>query len=131
MDRSKRLAPLLLCLLVAVIAAAGCHIRALSAGFLFDDHVVIVNNPFIDRIGNAAVLLDPRHLFQPYPVTCGARPLALLSLMADRAVWGKGPFGYHLTNILLHAANTALVLLLVDILYAYVDPRIKAQYTGK
>jgi len=26
---------------------------------------------------------------------------------------------------------TALVLLLVDILYAYVDPRIKAQYTGR
>ena len=29
-------------------------------------------------------------------------PLSLLSLSVDNALWGLDPFGYHLTNILLH-----------------------------
>jgi hypothetical protein len=33
------------------------------------------------------------------------QPLSWLSLGLDYAVWGMAPFGYHLTNLLLHAAN--------------------------
>ena len=39
-------------------------------------------------------------------------PLSLLSLSADFAVWGMNPAGYHLTNVLLHAANAAVFYLL-------------------
>ena len=39
-------------------------------------------------------------------------PLTWLTLALDRAVWGPGPFGYHLTNVLLHAASAALLFLL-------------------
>ena len=34
-------------------------------------------------------------------------PLTWLSLMLDAELFGKGPFGPHFTNLLLHAANTA------------------------
>jgi ABC-type dipeptide/oligopeptide/nickel transport system permease component len=34
-------------------------------------------------------------------------------------------------SILFFAAFTVVVMLLVDLVYAYIDPRIKAQYTGK
>lgn len=37
------------------------------------------------------------------------QPLTWLSLAADRAIWGPGPFGHHVTNILLHALNTVLL----------------------
>ncbi|NDC64293.1 MAG: hypothetical protein EBZ59_10000, partial [Planctomycetia bacterium] len=37
------------------------------------------------------------------------RPVNLASLMIDAAIWGKAPFGYHLTSVLLHAANVVLV----------------------
>ncbi len=40
-------------------------------------------------------------------------PLAWLSLMLDAELFGKGPFGPHFTNLLLHAANTVLVFLLL------------------
>lgn len=40
-------------------------------------------------------------------------PLTWISLASDYAVWGLNPFGYHLTNVLLHVANTFLVTLLV------------------
>lgn len=35
-------------------------------------------------------------------------PLTWLTLAADHALWGLNPFGYHLTNVLLHAANAVL-----------------------
>jgi hypothetical protein len=36
-------------------------------------------------------------------------PLTWLSLMLDHTIYGMNPAGYHLTNILLHAINAALV----------------------
>ena len=38
-------------------------------------------------------------------------PLTLWSLMLDHQLYGLKPWGFHLTNVLLHAANTALVFL--------------------
>ncbi len=35
-------------------------------------------------------------------------PLTFLSLSIDSAIWGMDPYGYHLTNVLLHAANAVI-----------------------
>jgi len=40
-------------------------------------------------------------------------PLTWLSLMLDAQLFGLGPFGPHLTNVLLHAANAVLLFLLL------------------
>jgi hypothetical protein len=40
-------------------------------------------------------------------------PLTWLSFAIDYQIWGRDPFGYHLTNLLLHLVNTVLVLILV------------------
>jgi protein O-mannosyl-transferase len=40
-------------------------------------------------------------------------PLTWLSHAADYAMWGLNPLGHHLTNNLLHALNTLMVVLLV------------------
>jgi len=37
------------------------------------------------------------------------RPLVVLSFAVDRLLYGEHPFGYHLTNLALHAAGTWLV----------------------
>jgi hypothetical protein len=39
-------------------------------------------------------------------------PITWLSFALDHAVWGLRPAGYHLTNVLLHAVNAALVSVL-------------------
>ena len=36
----------------------------------------------------------------------------------DRAVWGPGPFGFHLTSVLLHMLNVALVSVLATLLWS-------------
>jgi protein O-mannosyl-transferase len=43
-------------------------------------------------------------------------PLTWISLMLDRQIYGIGPMGYHLTNLLLHIANTVLLLLVLTLM---------------
>ncbi|MFN2509934.1 MAG: hypothetical protein ABR568_00660 [Pyrinomonadaceae bacterium] len=40
------------------------------------------------------------------------RPLFIWSYVVDGTLWGTNPFGYHLTNIALHALNSYLVYIL-------------------
>ena len=40
------------------------------------------------------------------------QPLSWITYGLDYLVWGMDPFGYHLTNVLLHSANAALFYLL-------------------
>ena len=40
-------------------------------------------------------------------------PLTWISYAVDHRLWGLDPFGYHLTNNLLHAINTGVVVVLV------------------
>ncbi len=47
------------------------------------------------------------------PLSRSYTPLTLVSFSLDHAIWGLDPFGYHLTNLLLHLANTLLVFLLI------------------
>lgn len=78
----------------------------LAAGFVYDARLQILTDPFLH---------DPRNW---WPVlTFGVlrmdvldfnRPVHLASLMLDAAAWGKTPFGYHLTSVLLHAVNVVL-----------------------
>ena len=38
-------------------------------------------------------------------------PLTWLSLQLDASIWGRNPLGFHLTNVVLHAVNAALLFL--------------------
>lgn len=42
------------------------------------------------------------------------RPLTNLSFALDFAIWGLNPFGYHLTDLLLHASATGAACLLIS-----------------
>jgi tetratricopeptide (TPR) repeat protein len=44
------------------------------------------------------------------------KPVVWLSYALDRLIWGFDPAGYHLTNILLHAANALLVYAIASVL---------------
>lgn len=53
-------------------------------------------------------------------------PLTIISVALDYAVWKLDPMGYHLTNVILHAINSALVLLLMVHLLKYWRDKKKA-----
>lgn len=48
-------------------------------------------------------------------------PLTLLSLSLDHAIWGLNPFGFHLTNIVIHSFNTFLVFIVTIRLINYAN----------
>lgn len=80
------------------------YLPALQNGFVnWDDHKYILENPNIRSI-------NPELLFSFY--YSNWHPLTMLSYALDYVVWGLNPFGYHLANILFHAANTFLVFIL-------------------
>ena len=74
--------PLLAVLLYAV---------TLANGFVLDDRVLLFDDP---RLGSLRAFFDLRP---------GELVVRYWSLLADSAVWGLNPLGFHLTNVLLHA----------------------------
>lgn len=93
-------------LLLAVLAWTFLfYFPGLSGGFLFDDFNEIVNNPNIqlDRLSLAG-LADA---WSGFIFGLSGRSLPMVSLAIDHSFWGLNPFGYKLTNVLIHLINTA------------------------
>ncbi|CAN5551867.1 tetratricopeptide repeat protein [soil metagenome] len=85
--------------LLAAGLAAAVYVNALNNPFVFDDRSEILENPSIRSLANPLVVL--RHSL--------TRPVTNLSYAIDFASWGEDPFGYHLTNLVLHVANVLLL----------------------
>ncbi|MBT0666541.1 tetratricopeptide repeat protein [Geobacter pelophilus] len=102
--------------MVATLAALCCflvYFRALGCGYVwFDDPDYVINNQAIRS-------LDWQFLHWAFTNSQVSlwMPLTWVSLAIDYHFWGLNPFGYHLTNILLHGGNVFLVVLLADRLY--------------
>jgi hypothetical protein len=102
-------------LLAGIIILAGAsfllYFPALDADLVYDSRAQILIDDFIH---------DPQNLWQVVSlhvlgqdVLDFNRPVMLLSLMIDAIVWGTNPFGYHLSNVLIHTINVLLLFLLL------------------
>ena len=71
----------------------------------FDDYAYVVENSMVaDGLSGSGVRQAFSTVHEQWWL-----PLLWISYMADNEVFGPGPFGHHLANILLHAANAALL----------------------
>src|SRR6266700_532725 len=96
---------------VALLAAAP-YVGSARFGFVFDDLHLIVRNVFLR--GPWSPLTAFAHDFW-HGTPFGAayyRPLVTASLALNGRLLGWGPAGFHLVNVLLHAANAVLLLAL-------------------
>ena len=97
-----------ICLL---LAAATFAVYAQTAGYDFvhyDDYEYVVENKPIQEG------LTPESLRWVFGVHASNwHPLTWLSHMLDYRLFGLNPAGHHLTSVLLHAANTVLLFLLL------------------
>ncbi|HXV36723.1 MAG TPA: tetratricopeptide repeat protein [Myxococcota bacterium] len=88
-------------LLVALVIAA--YAPALRAGFIWDDDDYVTENPLLhvpDGFQRIWLSMDaPSQYF----------PLVYTAFRLEYKLWGLDPFGYHLVNVLLHAANALLL----------------------
>jgi hypothetical protein len=84
----------------AIVLLSGLvYLNALHNPFVYDDyHTVVGNSSIANPLNWRAILLHDV-----------ARPVVNTSYALDRALWGAGPFGFHLTNVALHMVNVALL----------------------
>ncbi|MDD5656102.1 MAG: tetratricopeptide repeat protein [Elusimicrobia bacterium] len=93
---------------LVALATAAAFLPALRNGFVnWDDPRNFLANPNFRGLGWRNVRwMFTTFLGGPY------QPLSWLTLGADYGLWGLDPRGYHLTSLLLHAANAVLFYLL-------------------
>jgi hypothetical protein len=85
------------------------YLNSLKNEFIgWDDDLYVYENPFIRSFGTDFF----RRAFFDFHAS-NWHPLTWISHALDYAVWGLNPLGHHLTNNILHALNTFVVVLLV------------------
>jgi cytochrome c-type biogenesis protein CcmH/NrfG len=96
----SRLGPSLALVLVTALTYAG----SFDGDFVSDDIRSIRDNPILRS-------LDGDHLERIFTGFDGANymPLKVFSLALDYQLWGPEPWGFHLTNLLLHILTALLV----------------------
>ena len=96
--------------LLLFATVVGVFFPSLGNGFIeFDDSIYVFNN---DHVKNGFSLANLAWAFST--VTSGNwHPLTWCSHMLDCQIFGLAAWGHHLTSVLLHALNTALLFLVL------------------
>lgn len=102
-------------LLIIATLAIGLYLNTLKNGFVYDDGRQIVNNVLINSIGNVPLLFDKTAYFSRSG-EMSYRPVVTVTYFIDSALYGLKPWGYHLTNVLLHALNGGLLYFFLTLL---------------
>lgn len=103
------LGPLAVVLLVAI-----AYRGSLGLGFVYDDAFLIPGNALLHRgFDPLAIVGSAFWEHTALPSRAFYRPLAMLTYAFDVLVGGFAPAVFHLTNVLVHLANTALLALAV------------------
>src|SRR5882724_6552752 len=103
LDRRRTIADWMIPAGVALVAVA-CFLPTLRNDFvLWDDDLNFTDNPSYRG-------LSWRQLRWMFTTVHGGhyQPLSWVTLGLDYTLWGMNPAGYHLTSVLLHAANAVL-----------------------
>lgn len=94
---------------------AAAYSNALSAPFAWDDHGLIEQNPIVMQSDAWKQVFHTNFWALPHRSVANSyyRPLAIASFVSDAKLFGVTPRGFHITNLLLHLANCALLFALV------------------
>ncbi len=108
--------------LLLFLATVLVFLGTLKNGFInWDDNVYIYDNPLIKSLSFDTLYRMFSQTHAGYWI-----PLTWLSLALDYALFRIHPWGYHLTNVLLHGINAVLLfILIVKALPLFIDPKTK------
>jgi tetratricopeptide (TPR) repeat protein len=112
----------LLFFLIVVVSCAVLvtHWPALSAKVIsFDDHQYLTENALVQNPSFESAWLFLSQVLEPSTVGGYYQPLAMISLMLDYALGGSenNLMPFHRTSLILHTANTALIIVLLYLLF--------------
>ncbi len=102
--------------LLAAMAGSLTYANSVFNGYCYDSIQIVQENPLVNEPGHWLDLWRVDHWYQNESRVANRdllyRPAALLSYRIIRYIAGPQPFGQHLANVLLHAINCALLVLL-------------------
>ena len=112
--------PFLPVFIIAVVAF-GVYFNTLFNGFVYDDNGQILGNPWIKDVEHLPeIFYKSVWSFMSAPsVSNYYRPMMHLIYMVNYHIFGLKPWGFHLVNVLFHAANTVLVFLVASRLFEW------------
>lgn len=97
-----------------ILLACAAWFPTLRVGFIWDDHHTIVHNASLRSWSKANVLSDFRRgFFGSGQDQNFYRPLVSLLNRFDYTLYVGRPWGFHLTNLMLHAFTSVLVMMLL------------------
>ncbi len=107
--------------MVICVALASVVVYANSLGnkFAYDDVPIVEARETAHGVGNI-----PELITEPYWVEVNIpggiyRPLTLAHFAVDWSIWNGNPLGFHLVNVVLHAAVSALVALFLFLFFPW------------
>lgn len=101
--------------------------NTLKNSFIWDDKAIVAKGEYISKPDNIPFLLTPQYWKQFYLMLSrhhnqeervNYRPIFMASFAFDYSLWKHNPFGYHLTNLLLHLLNVILIYFFISIITA-------------
>ncbi|NQU09367.1 tetratricopeptide repeat protein [bacterium] len=101
---NKTLAALLL-----LAVGTAIYANSLAGQFVWDDEPLVVANPLIRNATYLPEVFTTDLARENEASATYYRPLQTVTYLVDYALWGLNPFGYHLTNLLLHLGCVLLV----------------------
>lgn len=100
-------------ILIIVGAAVLCYANSFSVPFLWDDEVLILRNHYIKSAKFLGSIFTSSHFQGGGEAGNFYRPVQIISYLFDYSLWKFNPFGYHLTNLILHCAAAIAVYFLI------------------
>jgi tetratricopeptide (TPR) repeat protein len=97
-------------------AAIVVHAPALQGERIWDDNFLTRDNPFIKS--PLLILETFRHYLFPESFSAHYRPVQNISYIMDYFLWNTDSWGFHVTNVLLHAGSAILLYFLLRELFA-------------
>jgi Flp pilus assembly protein TadD len=94
---------------VTALLAIACYANTLEGELFLDDRPAIVENVYVLDGDPVAIFTHPSWWGTQTKITTW-RPLTTLSFAVNHALGGFDPRGYHVVNVLLHAAVSAIFL---------------------
>ena len=99
-----------ICLVVFIIAIA-VYANTLKGDFIWDDEYLILKNSQVKSFKHFGNVFSTYVGYGSENINNFYRPIQEISNMIDYAIWGEKPFGFHLTNIILHALVSVMVFI--------------------
>jgi protein O-mannosyl-transferase len=98
----------LLMLAAAMALAFAGYASSLGGDFVFDDGPLLLTDSCHWGVQNIPDMFTPG-----IHSVCGSRPVRSASYALDHGLWGLDPFGYHLTNVVIHGLTVLALGILV------------------